>query len=295
MKILLTGHRGFVGRHLQRALEGHDVLGIDLLDGIDCLDFFRKDRTRFDLAIHCAATVGGRTSIDGSPLAVATNLALDSLYFRWLIASKTLRAVYFSSSAAYPIDLQTAVSPAYRLSEVDIDPDFTVTLEPDATYGLAKRTGEQLAKYATREGVSVLIPRPFSGYGEDQALDYPFPSFIQRAARREDPFTIWGDGTQVRDFIHIDDVVGAVLAALDGGIEGPVNLGTGIGTSFNELAATVCSAVGYSPEFTHIKTAPTGVHHRVCDPSLMYEFYIPTVPLETGIKRALNAIPEEVA
>ncbi|MFE1321607.1 NAD-dependent epimerase/dehydratase family protein [Kitasatospora phosalacinea] len=292
MRVLLTGADGFVGRHLHRAFlgQGDQVLGIDLnasplAYGGDALDFFRTDRTRFDLAIHCAAIVGGRASIDGSPLGVATNLALDSWFMRWLAVNNIPRAVYYSSSAAYPVALQQDDGHARRLHEDDIDLDHPEL--PDATYGWAKLTGEQLARHVTGEGCRIVIPRPFSGYGGDQSTDYPFPSFIARAARCDDPFEIWGSGHSTRDWIHIDDIVGATLAAVDQDVVGPVNLGWGRATSFDELAHLAARIAGYRPQLKHLSDAPQGVPHRVCDPSRMLGFYQPTITLEEGIKRAL--------
>ncbi|WP_109000781.1 NAD-dependent epimerase/dehydratase family protein [Streptomyces rishiriensis] len=291
MRVLLTGASGFVGRHLHRALldRGDDVLGLDLAGTVfvrqgDALDFFRTDDTRYDLAIHCAAIVGGRASIDGSPLGVATNLALDAWYMRWLVRTGTPRAVYFSSSAAYPVALQQP-GDVRKLYEEDIDPRFPE--EPDATYGWAKLTGEKLAAYAAAEGCRILIPRPFSGYGEDQDEAYPFPAFVARAKRRDDPFEIWGSGDSTRDWIHIDDLVGAVLAGLDADVTGPVNLGWGRATSFDDLARIVCAGAGYRPQLKHRTDAPRGVHHRVCDPGRMLGFYAPQVTLEEGVRRAL--------
>ncbi|MGW7597225.1 NAD-dependent epimerase/dehydratase family protein [Streptomyces antimycoticus] len=291
MRVLLTGASGFVGRHLHCALldRGDEVFGIDLnctplARSGDALDFFRTDNQRWDLAIHCAAVVGGRASIDGSPLGVATNLALDSWYMRWLARTRTPRAVFFSSSAAYPVALQQP-GDVRRLREDDID--YERPGRPDATYGLTKLAGEQLCQYAAAEGTRMTVVRPFSGYGEDQALDYPFPSFIQRAKQRQDPFEVWGSGASTRDWIHISDLAGATLAAVDQGIAGPVNLGTGRATSFDQLARLVTEAAGYRPELKHLATAPQGVHHRVCDPSRMLAFYQPRVSLEEGIQRAL--------
>jgi len=287
MHVLLTGNKGFVGRHLQAAMEtrGWDVTGIDEFPN-DALDFFRVDNGVYDLAIHCAANVGGRAVIDGSPLAVATNLALDSWYFDWLVRADVPRAVYFSSSAAYPVELQQPGN-IHRLTEEDIDLDNPGL--PDATYGLAKVTGERLAQYAEAEGCRVHVLRPFSGYGEDQADCYPFPAFIRRARERQDLFEIWGDGSSTRDWIHIDDLVGATLAAVDQDVTGPVNLGWGRATSFDQLAGYVTEAAGYRPQFKHLPSAPQGVHHRVCDPTRMLAFYQPTVTLEEGIRRALDS------
>lgn len=287
MRVLLTGHKGFIGRHLHAALEarGDDVLGIDLADGSgDALDYFRTADRRHDLAIHCAAIVGGRASIDGSPLGVATNLALDAWYMRWLVRTGTPRAVFYSSSAAYPVELQQA-GPIHRLHEDDIDLDNPRL--PDATYGLAKVTGERLARYAEAEGTRVHVFRPMSGYGSDQADCYPFPAFIRRARERQDPFEIWGDGTSTRDWIHVDDIVAATLAAVDQDATGPYNLGTGRATTFDELAHLVTTAAGYQPELKHLPTAPQGVHHRVANPTRMHDLYTPRVTLEEGIARAL--------
>ena len=293
MRVLLTGAAGFVGRHLHQALWERDyqVSAIDLRPNHavlkrDALDHFRTSDVRFDLAIHCAAIVGGRASIDGSPLGVATNLALDAWYMRWLARSGTPRAVYFSSSAAYPVALQRPGG-VRRLVEADID--YQQPGQPDATYGLAKLTGEQLCQYAEAAGTRMTVLRPFSGYGEDQDDSYPFPAFIQRAKQRQDPFEIWGDGSSTRDWIHIDDLVGATLAAVEQDVEGPVNLGTGKATSFDELADLITAAAGYQPELKHLPAAPQGVHHRVCDPSRMLDFYTPTVTLDEGIRRALAA------
>ncbi|MFC9268935.1 NAD-dependent epimerase/dehydratase family protein [Streptomyces zhihengii] len=285
MRVLLTGHRGFVGRHLHAALDGRgwQVTGVDLADGRDALDLFRFDSAPYDLAIHCAAIVGGRASIDGSPLGVATNLALDAWYMRWLARTDTPRAVYFSSSAAYPVALQQP-GPLRRLVETDIDHEQPG--RPDSTYGLAKLTGEQLCQYA--EGTRMTVLRPFSGYGSDQDDAYPFPAFIRRAKERQDPFEIWGDGGSTRDWIHIDDLVNATLAAVDQDVTGPVNLGTGRATTFDELAHMVTDATGYRPAFKHLPAAPHGVHHRVSDPAKLRGFYTPEISLEEGIWRALR-------
>lgn len=286
MKILITGHKGFVGRQFMRVLGEHDIVGIDIKDGNDARDFFAKDNTKFDMVIHLAAIVGGRATIEGEPLKVATDLAIDSDMFQWALRTKPGRVVYYSSSAAYPIVYQTHTM-QYHLEEKHINLESLAT--PDYSYGWVKLTGEMLANYAANEGLRVHVFRPFSGYGEDQDLDYPFPSFIKRAKERVPEFEIWGSGKQVRDFIHIEDVVNATIEAVNQDIEGPINLGMGRPTSFNDLAELVCSIAGYTPTFKNILGAPEGVAYRVCNPSKLLSFYQPKVSLEEGIYRALHS------
>jgi nucleoside-diphosphate-sugar epimerase len=197
--------------------------------------------------------------------------------------TKPINVVYFSSSAAYPIDLQNDYR-KHRLSEYDLNLD--AVRNPDLTYGWAKLTGEYLAQFITDSNVFVF--RPFSGYGSDQDADYPFPSFIDRALAKADPFDIWGDGEQVRDFIHIKDVVQAVLWHVQTGYTGTFNLCSGFATSFNHLAEMICDEANYKPMVNHIRTAPVGVQYRVGDPHLSHQYYIPQISLRDGIRMALD-------
>lgn len=292
MKILLTGSSGFVGRAFQRKFSelGWDVYKVDILDERhpwDVRDFFvsRAAEDHYDWIVHLAAVVGGRETIENNPLKVAIDLSIDAEMFQWAIRSRPGRVVYFSSSAAYPVSLQRSID-TFSLREDHINLDHISS--PDMTYGFAKLAGEYQAKYLEAEGIRTHVFRPFSGYGTDQDLCYPFPAYIDRALRREDPFEVWGNGRVCRDFIHIDDVVGAVLAAVENDVQGPVNLGTGIATSFNDLALTSSRLAGYSPRLHHLEDKPIGVEYRVADPAKMLSFYTPKIDLEEGIRRALD-------
>lgn len=286
MNILITGHKGFCGRHFVKKLSKHKITGIDIKDGKDCRDFFKKDKRKFDLVIHLAAIVGGRETIEGQPISVATDLSMDAEMFNWAVNTGQKKVIYYSSSAAYPISLQKK---AHKLRESDID--LKKVRNPDFTYGWAKLTGEILAEYAKRAGVSVYVFRPFSGYGEDQDLTYPFPSFIERIKKNEDPFIIWGDGKQVRDFIHIDDIVEATLRAVELHIQEPINLGLGRPTSFNELAEIMFKIAGLEkkPKIKHLTDKPTGVDYRCSVNRKMLSFYKPKISLEEGIRIALGS------
>ena len=78
------------------------------------------------------------------------------------------------------------------------------------------------------------------------------------------------------------------LLCIELGVDGPLNIGTGRPTSFDELATMVCKAAGYWPSFRHHPDAPTGVHTRVADPSLLDRVRIPRVTLEEGVGRAIS-------
>jgi nucleoside-diphosphate-sugar epimerase len=264
VRALVTGSAGFIGRHFFAELTDRDwdVEGCDLdHDGVDALDEFKHEH-RYDLVVHAASRAPHRVAIDTQPAGHIYNQLLDAAMFEWAVRTGQGRVLYFSSCAA-------------------------ADAEPDA-YGLLKLTGERMAVQARAAGLPVTVVRPYSGYGEDQSEDFPFRAFIERARRREDPFDIWGDGTQVRDWIHVDDVVAGALAAVDADADGPVSLCTGVGTSMLDLAAMVCGRAGYQPEFRLRADAPAGVRYRVGGPSQLRRYYTPVVNLEQGVKRALE-------
>lgn len=293
---LVTGSGGFIGRHMTAALTaaGYQVQGLDIRlpclwwQSRDARDYFRHADDTFDVVVHAAAVVGGRRTIDHAPFDLTVNLELDAGMFVWAARTRPGRIIYLSSSAAYPVHLQ---KPGRRLTEPDITLDGDATGQPDQLYGWAKLTGEKLATAARSNGLAVTVVRPFSGYAEDQDTDYPFPAMIARARAREDPFTVWGPGTQVRDFIHVDDITAAILTMIEEGIDGPVNLGTGQATSMTGLARLVCEQAGYEPEIRPDPAKPAGVAWRVADPTRLRQFHTARVSLAGGIARALQAAP----
>lgn len=293
-RALVTGDQGFLGRHFTAELKrrGYDVVGCDTKTtrSQDCRRLFGEDvrlRTmpHWDLVVHCAAVVGGRATIDGDPLATAESLSIDAEMFRWAAVARPGRVLYFSSSAAYPVSLQTSAQ-AGHLAEDWIQ--LWAPGKPDQVYGWSKVTGELLAARLREAGVPVTVVRPFSGYGEDQDETYPFRAILERVRRREDPLEIWGSGEQVRDWIHVDDLVAGALAVAESGTGDPVNLCTGQATSFMELASLMARAAGYAPRFRPLPDKPAGVAYRVGDPSRMRQFYEPRVTLAGGILRALG-------
>lgn len=247
---------------------------------------------------HLASVVGGRAKIDGDPMAVAIDLAIDAAFFRWVIHNRDRigRVLYASSSAAYPVHLQSDTA-ALALKESYISFDEHLG-QPDMTYGWSKLTGEYLARVAAQYyGVHVACVRPFSGYGGDQDTSYPVPAIARRAALREDPMVVWGTGEQGRDFVHIDDCIEAMLLTLDKISDGSgINIGSGQLTTFKQVAQLFAELAGYSPRITPLIDKPMGVHSRYADITEMQERlqWRPRISLREGFQRVLNEQLEQV-
>ena len=307
-RVLITGAAGFLGRWFVRHhwARGDMVFAVDNMSGegshwpeelprtnrleMDVQQYFEETDSHWDLAYHFAAPVGGREKIEGDPLFNADSLRLDSAFFRWAVGKVGI-AVYPSSSAVYPAHLQDGWGTI--LSEDMFHPSNQHWGAPDEMYGFTKFAGEMLAWKAAQYGLNTLCIRPFSGYGEGQSLEYPVPSILARAKAREHPITVWGTGLQQRDFIHVEDLVGATLSRLDAGVHGyqSMNISSGIGTTFNHIAELGARIVGYSTVIRNDTSKPSGVSTRKGDPSRMLRYYTPMVSLTDGLTRVLASLP----
>lgn len=292
-RALITGACGFVGRHATKRLLdlGYEVIAVDNLSAEGSLDpyywpnhlnccrsmklhfikadareIFTDTKSKFDIIVHLAAIVGGRVMIETQPLAVADDLAIDASMFRWATLARPQKIIYFSSSAAYPIGLQCDPSSCRDLREDDIDLSSHAIGMPDMSYGWSKLTGEFLARMASSQyGLDVTCLRPFSGYGEDQALSYPFPAILRRV-QEEESIEIWSDS--IRDFIYIEDCIDGMLHFSNVVHDGSaINLGTGVATSFSGLVGLMSAAIGREdvPEIIVRDDKPRGVWRRVAD------------------------------
>lgn len=296
MKALITGGNGFVGSRMTRHMHerGWDIDTFDITDGTDVHDLFRTPtKTVYDLVVHAAYHVGGRTGIDGVNTNFPRNIALDAAMFDWAVTTKQTHVLYFSSSAVYPTRYQMRDSFKTMLRENDVDLHHPML--PDAGYGWAKLTGEHLAAHARLNGLKVSVVRPASGTHITQNADYPFPAIAQRVHAKQTPLTIWGPKGQTRDFIHIDDVCAAALAITESGTDEPVNICTGRGTTMGELAEMLWlsmhgASAGLTIEYNEL--AATGVYRRVLDPTRMLNYYTPKHTLETLIEEAAQAFRE---
>jgi GDP-L-fucose synthase len=305
---LVTGGCGFIGRHFTKKMVelGYDVTIVDnmisnsslipekwanrLLCDItfvnkDIIEYLKTTNESFDIIIHAAAIVGGRETIENNPLLISNNITIDNELFRWIEKHPTKHLIYFSSSAVYPLSLQTAESHR-KLKLEDIDILNNNIAIPDLTYGWSKLTGEFLLYILSkRVDTTISIYRPFSGYGEDQHESYPFPSIMSKVLKNNSSIDIWSDA--VRDFVYIDDIVDYVLSTCfhDEKIR-ILNIGTGISTSMSELANTISQIISKNQLNVNVlNDKPKGVYYRVADENEDF----PWKSLEYGIKRSLES------
>jgi nucleoside-diphosphate-sugar epimerase len=317
--VLVTGGAGFVGRNLTRELiiQGFNVTCVDSIieggggehpkfwkDGVtiqnefefiqeDCRKFFGRQR-KFDHCFHLAAVVGGRVSIEKSPLLVAQDLSIDSAFWDYSINNVLQKAVYFSSSAAYPIYRQKSSESISVLQESEIDFEEHIGM-PDLTYGWSKLTGEYLARiYGSVYRKPYVVYRPFSGYGIEQSLSYPIPALIDRAKnlKSNDKFEVWGSGMQIRDFIHISDVINKIMLSFNSRSENlTMNLSTGLGYNFKEIAKIILNLLEKSNPIISLESKPSGVQSRVGSIKLQEKMGLKNnLTVEMGIKKFIDGM-----
>ncbi len=323
MSILILGGAGFVGRHYAEYFLKKKEF-VEVVDNIaplsggihpkkwklfnpfeykkfkfykkDCRKFFNQQlRKKYNLVINLAAIVGGREVIEYNPLAVAEDLEIDTAFWRWAVKNKNKikHVITYSSSAAYPIHLQK--KKFFRLlQETDIDFSKNFFGKPDLSYGWAKLNNEYLASIAYEKyGISNTIFRPFSGYGSDQDLNYPFPSIVKRAMSHDSNniFKVWGSGYQMRDFIHIKDVVrGSILISKKIKNGKAVNLSSGKYLNFINLSKKIFNILGKKNiKIIGNSTKPEGVFARGGSRSLQNKLgFKLAISIEQGIQMAVN-------
>jgi nucleoside-diphosphate-sugar epimerase len=274
-KILVTGSTGFLGGHTCRHLEkrGHSVTGLDIDQ-----DIFKQGlpNERFDVLIHFAAYVGGRKGIDNNLYRITKNIELDRRVIEWA-ETHVDKVIYPSSCAAYPKSLQTQEGTPMREDMAGGDP-FDM-------YGMSKLATECMLKFAK---VKNHIMRPFTIYGPGQSMDYPLPAIIHRAKQGE--CSVWGSGTQVRDWVHINDALRVFEYLVQREEPVVLNIGTGIPLTFKQVAQIIYKEVhgDYSLNLITQTNEPEGAGYRYADITLLKSLGLePKIGLAEGIRTML--------
>lgn len=246
------------------------------------------------VVFHLAARHGGRGYIDAHPVACISNVAIDAVVLQAAAAAGVGNVVFASSACAYPVDLEVGSGPDGALAEVDAGFDRPGLAFPDGEYGWAKLYTElQLAAHVKEGSFDAAAARLFNAYGPRENASHALVALVERALDREDPFSIWGDGTQRRSFTHVDDIVdGLCLAATGTGFD-VLNVGSDETVTIDELCELIFDQVGWRPaEVLHDATRPVGARVRVPDTSrLRARFgWSPATPLDEGLSETIDWI-----
>ena len=259
MNLIVTGGAGFVGNHLVKYLvkKGHNVTVIDNLhkgkkenldDVFNKIEFFEIDIRNYDVLRNCLKDADG-VFHEAALTAVPESFLIPQEYYdvnvhgteNILKLAKEIgfKLVYASSSSVYG-----------NTTKIPIKENFE--LKPINPYGQTKLEAEFLAKKYSKIGVKVIGLRYFNIFGIGQTGSYAgvITKFMRNLDERKS-LIINGDGTQVRDFVYVEDVAQANLVAMESKIDGGFfNIGTGIVTSITELAQIMIELSNSSDSLT---------------------------------------------
>ena len=309
--VLVTGGASFIGSHLVDALvqRGARVRVVDDLTSgtranlaahldagrveLRCADLrepgvAREALAGMDVVFHLAADHGGRGYVDLHQAGPASNLYLDGLLFWEARRARVEKVVYASSGCVYPNFLQSDPRAELYLSEERVGPPY----DADNMYGWAKLMGELTLRAACREqGLKAASCRYFTVYGPRGVENHAVIAMIARAFVRQDPFEVWGDGSQVRNWTYVDDIVaGTILAAekIDDGTA--VNLGTMERVRVLDAARLVLEYTEHHAEIRLRPEMPTGPLNRVADNTLARRLlgWEPRVTFREGLRRTVD-------
>ena len=237
---------------------------------------------------HLAADHGGRGYVDLHQAGPASNFFLDGLVFAEAVKAGVEKVVFASSGCVYPNFLQSDTHKEIYLTE-----DLTKgPNDADNTYGWAKLMGEFTLQAYAREGkLKSASCRYFTVYGPRGVENHAVIAMIARAFIGQNPFEVWGDGTQIRNWTYIDDIVsGTILAGekIDDGTA--VNLGTMERIRVLDAANMVLEFTGQKAEIKLLPDMPTGPLNRVADNSLAKKLlgWEPKFPFRDGLHRTID-------
>ena len=304
-RIYVAGHRGMVGGAVVRALgaAGYGNLvtrshgDLDLLDPTAVRRFYRDERP--DVAVICAARVGG----------IGANSAGNAtfLYENVLIAMNTImgafeagvkRLLFLGSTCIYP-----------RMAPQPIPESALLTSPLEKTnegYALAKISGLKLCEFLRRDrGVTYHSLMPTNLYGTGDNYDvvggHVLPTMIRKfeTARVNGDATVplWGTGTPLREFLHVDDLAAACLFTL--GMEDPpdlLNVGSGVEITIRALAEKIRAATGCHAEISWDASRPDGTPRKLCDTSAIRSLgWSPRIGLDEGLARTISEYRVSIA
>lgn len=271
-KILITGHKGYIGSHLYSKLRkmGHHVCGIDLKEGDDIKHSLPNND--FDYVFHMAALPSVQYSVENPSYTMLQNVYATSVLLQWAKDHKVKRVVFSSSAAAIGENGQLT-----------------------SPYGMHKKMSEMECKlYSQLYGVDTACLRYFNVYSEDQKYGGAYSTVMSAwmyMIRHGKPLRIDGDGEQTRDFIHVDDVVGANIFCMnhENDFNGDIlNIASGKSVSLGYIRAFINSE-NKDIEWNVSPSRDGDIKHSVSDINKMLNLgWQPVVSIEEGMNRCFK-------
>lgn len=280
----VTGSSGFIGACLVARLnkQGHWVRAVDVkvtperahlygqADEVwTASDLRDSERAReatenVDRVVHLAADHGGAGYFHG-PMdfkAAINNLRIDTNVLQSAMAQGVDRLFFASSACTYPIDIQ-------GVGAAPLTEDLLGQGEGEQLYGFAKRMSTKLMEGARDHGFDARCGVFHTIYGPAQDEEEPRAKFPTAICRKilENPnrVEVWGDGTQVRTFLFIEDALDKIQTVLDADTyDGPVNVGSDEEVTVQQCAEWAADALNADPEWVYTD-GPVGVAHRASD------------------------------
>lgn len=277
---LVCGAGGFIGGHLAQRLkdEGYWVRGVDikeheyretavdeflvldLREEANCIQALTLGDGTFDEVYQLAADMGGMGFIHSAECEIMHNSVLINIHMTHNASRLGVPRYFFSSSVCVYRDMQPG--------EPEMTEAQAVPANPDNEYGWEKLYSERFAEaYARNRGMVVRIARfqnCYGPYGTWTGGREKAPAAIcRKVAEAEDGGTVevWGDGTAVRSYTYVADMVDGIYRLMHSDLEGAVNIGCPEYVSVNELVATVAEVAGKKINIKHID-GPVGVQSR---------------------------------
>lgn len=289
-RVLVIGGAALIGSHLVERLQAENVAYLMVMDNLysgtflnlpyktprlkgdaretdDLLNAFYVCKP--DIVFHLACQHGGRGFVGGGhEIELWDNLTLDGKVFKLCAENNVQKVIFMSSACAYPVDLQADINSDILLSEDMID--YNNIRQADGPYGTAKLMGEHsLRAYVQAGRFDGAIVRGFTVYGPRMKENHAICALIAKSYIRQDPFEIWGDGQQKRNWTYVTDTVdGLVRAAQYGKNAEAYNIGVKEVHTPNQVVEKLFRFFDWVPEKTEHKLyKPTGPVNRIANPA----------------------------
>jgi nucleoside-diphosphate-sugar epimerase len=242
-----------------------------------------------DVVFHLAAIHGGRGYVEMHDAECGRNLVMDGLLVKASIDEGVDKFVFASSGCVYPNYIQQDLSKELYLTEEMVGPPY----DSDHMYGWAKLMGElSLQSFHRGHGLKSVSLRFFTVYGERGVENHAVIAMIARAFIDQNPFEVWGDGSQIRNWTYVGDIAeGMVAAAESGVVDGTaINLGTMERTRVIDAVHEVLRYTGKKADIKFLTNMPTGPLNRVASNELAKDLigWSPKVKFVDGLHKTID-------